>query len=136
MREDLDAALCRDFPNLYRERYENRPDSIMQYGFTCGDGWEPLIRRASAQLEALILALPEAERPLYRAQQVKSKFGGLRLYMPRKTPEMDAVLRVADAESFTLCEVCGAEASRQVSKSGRVATFCPPCVVTEFREES
>lgn len=36
MKPELDAALCRDFPNLYKNR--RNPMSAMIYGFQCGDG--------------------------------------------------------------------------------------------------
>ncbi len=39
MRQDLDAALVRDFPNLYRDRHGDTRDTRMCDGFSCGDGW-------------------------------------------------------------------------------------------------
>lgn len=124
MKQELDDALCRDFPNLYRDRYYAMPgETLMCFGFECGDGWEPLIRRLSAKLEAMILATPKYERLVYRAFQVKEKFGTLRFYMALgQTDEMTAVIREAEEESARTCERCGAPGSRR----GRnyIATLC------------
>ena len=55
MRDELDQALVRDFPNLYRNRHGVMMSTAMCWGFDCGDGWEPLIRECSVQIERLIL---------------------------------------------------------------------------------
>lgn len=105
MSPELDAALCRDFPLLYRDRNGDPKQTLMCFGFP-GDGWEPLIRELSAKLEALIAALPDdEERP--RAFQVKEKFGTLRFYMETSTSEIQDAIREAEDKSAFICEVCG-----------------------------
>lgn len=108
MRDDLDAALCRDFPLLYADRKNNSRTTAMCWGFECGDGWEPLIRKLSESLETLIRNYdgPPEARP--RASQVKEKFGTLRFYMTSLTEQMDEAIREAEAESARTCEECGA----------------------------
>ena len=39
MKQELDEALCRDFPNLFRDRHGNMMTTCMCWGFECGDGW-------------------------------------------------------------------------------------------------
>lgn len=107
MKQELDEALVRDFPNLYRRRNLSPSETCMCWGFEVGDGWEPMIRELSAKLEAMILALPEAEREQYAAEQVKEKFGGLRFYLTSGTDEMYAAIDEADAKSYKTCESCG-----------------------------
>ncbi len=123
MREDLDAALCRDFPLLYRDRNASEADTCMSFGFP-GDGWEPLIRRLSEKLEPLIAALPpdDEEGPCCAAQ-VKEKFGTLRFYMMWATDEMDKYIRQAEGESARTCEECGAPGQR--TSKGWIKTLCP-----------
>ena len=58
MRKDLDEALCRDFPLLFGDRKRPMDQTAMCWGFQCGDGWEPLIRRLSEKLEPTIAVLP------------------------------------------------------------------------------
>ena len=54
MREELDQALCRDFPNLYGDRFGDMRNTAMCWGFP-GDGWEPIIRRLSEKIENWIV---------------------------------------------------------------------------------
>jgi hypothetical protein len=105
MRQELDEALCRDFPLLYAERSSTVMRSCMAWGFECGDGWEPLIRALSGKLEALIAAQPEDERAT--ASQVKEKFGTLRFYMDGATDAMYERIAEAEDESAHTCEECG-----------------------------
>ncbi len=122
MREELDKALCADFPLLYLDRNASMRQTCMCWGFP-GDGWEPLIRRLSARLEPLIAALPEEEREHCRASQCKEKFGTLRFYMSTSTDEMDAAIREAEDESARTCEDCGAPG--KLTGKGWVKTACP-----------
>ncbi len=107
MRKELDEALSANFPNLYRDRNADKNKSSMHWGFECGSGWYPLLNRASAKLEKLILELPENKRKFYKATQVKQKFGGLRLYMYDRTQAMKDILADVEEESFRTCEACG-----------------------------
>lgn len=96
MKKELDEALVRDFPNLYRDRHGDMRRTCMVWGFP-GDGWEPLIRRLSEKLEPLGV----------RAVQVKEKFGGLRFYIDNGSPEAYQAIREAEEESLQTCETCG-----------------------------
>lgn len=46
MNNELDEALCRDFPEIFVDRSGDMTKTAMCWGFSCGDGWEPLIRMA------------------------------------------------------------------------------------------
>ena len=116
---DQDKYLCANYLNLYR-------DPKPMWGFEVGPGWFDLINDVSAKLEALILTEPEGQRENYRASQVKSKFGGLRLYMSSSTPEMDAAIAIAEGLSYETCEECGAPGTSKGS-IGWVWTFCQRC---------
>ena len=61
MKRELDAALARDFPLLYANRYGSAQGASVYWGFECNDGWATLIRRLSERLEPLIAAQPESE---------------------------------------------------------------------------
>jgi len=63
MRQDLDDALCRDFPNTFHDRKADPKVTCMCWGFP-GDGWEPLIRKAAGLIEAEILKLPPQDRAI------------------------------------------------------------------------
>ncbi len=106
VREDLDEKLCADFPLLYRDRHGDMSQTCMVFGFP-SDGWEPLIRRLSEKLEPMITALPEEEREMCRAAQVKEKFGRLRFHLDGATDEMQDLIDAAEKASASICEVCG-----------------------------
>jgi hypothetical protein len=121
MRPELDEALCRDFPLLYRDRHAPKHTTCMCWGFP-GDGWEPLIRRLSVKLEAAIAVMPEDERELCRAFQVKEKYGTLRFYMTTETEEMSEWIAEAEDESAVTCEECGAPG--RLRSKGWLYTAC------------
>ena len=124
MRKDLDDKLTKDFPNLYRHRHDPNNRHGLRYGFACGNGWYPLIRRVSSKLEKLILQLPENKRKFYHAVQVKQKFGTLRLYMYDRTKEMRELIESAESESMHVCEICGRKGVLRDEPGQWVTTTC------------
>jgi hypothetical protein len=126
MKQELDDKLCRDFPNLYKERNLPMQQTCMYWGFECGDGWEPLIRRLSEKLEPLGVV----------ATQVKEKYGTLRFYFDAPSSEtMDAAylhIRQAEVESAVTCEACGEAGG--INKDGYWKSVrCTSCGVDERR---
>jgi len=107
MRKELDDKLCRECPNLYRDRHASIIVSCMPWGFETMPGWNDIIYDMSIKLEALIMALPENERQYYRATQIKEKYGTLRAYMSAETDEMQVVIDEAEEKSAVTCEYCG-----------------------------
>ncbi len=120
MRQDLDDALVRDFPNLYADRHSDK--SPFCWGFECGDGWEPLIRTLSAEVEAIIVAMPEKERKKFRVKQVKEKFGTLRFYMGIAHDAIHAAIERAEQVSAVTCETCGA--AGKMRNNGWISVLC------------
>lgn len=125
MKQELDEALVRDFPNLYRRRHLAPSETCMCWGFAVGEGWEPIIRELSAKLEAIILTLPAGEREEYAAEQVKEKFGGLRFYLTQGTDEMYAAINEAEAKCGKTCESCGEPGSTR--GGGYIRVACDKC---------
>jgi hypothetical protein len=117
MKQELDDALCRDFPNLYKERTLSMQETCMYWGFP-GDGWEPLIRRLSEKLEPLGVV----------ATQVKEKFGTLRFYFSAPAgayEEAAQYVQEAEAASAATCENCGAFG--ELGGQGWLTTQCESC---------
>lgn len=50
MREDLDKKLVETYPLIFKNRYADMKTTCMCWGFTCGDGWYPLIDMLCAML--------------------------------------------------------------------------------------
>jgi hypothetical protein len=110
------ATLLAAGPNLYGASPEaGRETPFSVYGFEAPPGWYEILLELTRQLEAEILTLPEGKRALYKASQVKSKFGGLRFYMNAESDEMGTLIADAEIKSLTTCETCGAPAQRHLS---------------------
>ncbi|KDQ09628.1 hypothetical protein BOTBODRAFT_522355 [Botryobasidium botryosum FD-172 SS1] len=131
MRDDLEAALFADFPNLYWRHTLPMAETAMCWGICTGDGWEPLIRRLSIRLtkmtEGLGLDPSSDEFKSYMASQVKEKLGGLRFYMQRSTPEMRSAISEAATESMETCDVCGGKGEMSKTARGWLVTRCGRC---------
>lgn len=125
MSPELDEALVRDFPNLYRDRHSSMKTTAMCFGFACDDGWHKIIRDLSAKLEVLILALPQDKREYCKAVQVKEKFAALRYYMDDATQEMYSLINEAEKLSYETCELCGRPGS--VRGDHWIKTLCDAC---------
>lgn len=119
MKRELEEALIRDFPNLYKEG-----SLWIDHGFRCDDGWEPLLRTLSALLEREILRLPEENR--FSADQVKEKFGRLRFYLSNYIPEVEAIVDQFEIYSSMICECCSGVGSMR-ERGGWLKTQCDEC---------
>ncbi|WP_279482311.1 hypothetical protein [Aureimonas sp. SK2] len=81
-------------------------------------GWEPLVARLLARIEA---ALAPEERAEFRISQVKEKFAQLRVYH-NGGEAIEALVDEADAEARRTCQVCGQPGRRQ--PGGWLAILC------------
>ena len=43
MREELDKQLCEKFPKIFAQRNGDMCETCMCWGFSCGDGWYPIL---------------------------------------------------------------------------------------------
>lgn len=108
--------LIEHFPKLYRGITKPVTESLMPFGFECGDGWFELIKELSEKLE------PHG----VEAMQVKEKFGGLRFYLlGGASDEVWDLIEVAEHRSEHICEECGAPGH---SRGGSwIKTLCNTC---------
>lgn len=114
MKKSLDYQLVKDFPGLYRERFLDKKKTCMCWGFQCNDGWEPLIRDLSNQLQLII----DTFKITIVVDEVKEKYGTLRFYYSESCRDDGVVFKNLDeiiaacvqrAETISAhrCEVCG-----------------------------
>lgn len=96
--------LFRAFPVLYRDRAAPITQSLMAFGFECGDGWVELLYNLS---EALTEHAGKAGLDIV-ATQVKEKWGELVVYVDGTDDEAYRLIEVAQEASAKICEVCGA----------------------------
>jgi len=76
MNSELTKKLYERHPAIFRQRTSPITDSLMAFGFECGDGWYAILDALCGELDGV--AKNYGLR--IEASQVKEKFGGLRFY--------------------------------------------------------
>lgn len=124
MRKELDEALCKKYPEIFRDRQGNMLTTAMCWGFECGDGWYHIIDAACAQIEnrAYNNRLNGVKFTPVIATQVKEKYGTLRFYYAGGDEYVDGVVSMAESISATTCETCGAPG--KLREGGWLKTLC------------
>jgi hypothetical protein len=120
MNSQDEEKLVKDFPQIFRDWGGDPMLTCMAWGLEIQDGWISLIRKLCED----IMALNPPEE--FKAEQVKSKFGGLRFYFSCATEEINKLISIAEHESYKICEICGSKDN--VTSSGSwVETLCKNC---------
>lgn len=104
MKKELDEALCKKYPTMFKDRHGDMRETAMCWGFDCDDGWYELIDKLCEKLVFL--------DPNVYATQVKEKYGTLRFYFNSNAEKiiweiMHDCERVAEHNSAYTCEICG-----------------------------
>lgn len=87
-------------------------------GASYGDGWDRLVDPIVKVCQTL---------PNVRIDQVKEKFGGLRIYVSGDVPEsLHDMIDKAEKESVWVCEECG-NPRETVDIKGWLKTLCSFC---------
>ena len=93
-----------------------KTQSASSQNWSIPDGWRELY-------EQLIKDLASLESDL-EVTQAKQKFGGLRVYLNRISPEADRLIETASRKSRSTCEGCGAEGKTRANRQGYYRTLC------------
>lgn len=88
--------------------------------YQCGDGWRNLIDTALDQIRATDNKI--------RIEQVKEKFGGLRIYYGPHNERADQIVELTREIAAQTCENCGSGDARTQPINGWWLTLCPKCV--------
>lgn len=112
MNPELEKQLIKDFPLCFGDVDKPLTQSLMGFGWECGDGWELIIREACEKAEPIIKKWikdnpNESKDWMPRLVQVKEKFGSLRLYFSTYPKGIDNIEREAEKKSTKTCETCG-----------------------------
>ncbi len=119
MNQSNTELLFKKYEKLFEpEDVRNNPQlSCMCWGFECGDGWFDLVDRALAKLAAL--------PGITTVEQVKEKYGGLRLYLRSTEDAAYTIEDEAEEESLSICEACGKPGKR--NDGGWLSVRCDAC---------
>jgi len=78
-------------------------------GFSCFEGWKPIIVRLLERISLIVKELPSDERRTFAVLEIRQKFGTLTVYLSGGlTPAMSEAIDAAREASMVSCEVCGA----------------------------
>lgn len=119
MTHPLREQMIKEFPFCY-------PSSFY---FEVSDGWLPIIYAMSLKLNKAIenhnksLPLEDKDFCESRVEQIKQKFGELRVYLSWTTPELEAIVDDAANQAAVACEICGAK-GKAVVKNGWISIKC------------
>lgn len=123
MNQEHTEYLFKNFPFFHPEAPIT--ESLMAFGFECGDGWFNLIKGLCESLDALQLSD-------FEVVQVKEDCGGLRFYVDfdpgvdeEKVRAAECFIEKAEAKSYAICEICGKPG--KPNNSGWIQTRCLSC---------
>lgn len=119
MKDELSNKLVEKYPSILREYGGDPRHTCMAWGFECGDGWFKILETLCEQVNDI---------PGFRFDQVKEKFGALRIYFSCDEDHDKAQKFVDEAEiqSTKVCEICG-KPGKTVVHRGWFSTECNMC---------
>ena len=130
-------TLYEKYPNLFENRNKTPMESCMAFGIECGDGWYDIISDLCfmiAQHERNIegnnkYRVSQNKEPVeyypVKFDQIKEKFGGLRVYFSGGDDYVEGLVSMAECWSYKTCESCGERG--KTNKSGWVIVLCDNC---------
>lgn len=140
MNQKFDDYLCKKYPKIFRDRYEDMQRTAMCWGFECGDGWFLLIDNLCYCIQKYIdqhnegveyckthnIKTKEKKVEQVVAVQVKEKLGSLRFYYDGWNDYIRGAVTLAENLSFHTCEICGS--TKNIGHTtGWITTICEEC---------
>lgn len=141
MKNELQQQLYEEYPQLFSNKDKPPTENLMCFGCDHGDGWYDILsalcwmiaqheRNKAGRVKYLSKNDPEKlkELPEYfpvKFDQIKEKFGGLRIYYSGGDDYVQGLVNMAECWSYKTCEVCGERGSP--NKGGWISTLCESC---------
>lgn len=139
METDLQNTLKEKYPHMFQNCDKTPMQSCMAFGIECGDGWYQIIsdlcflinqheNNIESQNKYKTSQDPEFEPESYTKvtfDQIKEKFGGLRVYFSGGDEYVRGVVSMAESVSYRVCEVCGNKG--KANKGGWIMVLCEEC---------
>jgi len=130
MKKELDELLCQRYPKIFVDRHGDVKQTLMCWGFECGDGWFNIIDRLCANIQHHVDWAQEQKEKYGRGEgcsqtvavQIKEKFGTLRFYTNGGDEQIYGMIRMAESMSAVTCEECGAPGKHR--SGGWIRTLC------------
>jgi hypothetical protein len=141
MDQELQNTLFEKYPQLFSNTSKSRMESCMCWGIECNNGWYELLSSVCWRIFQHEENIADRVRirnennkendqsdleyiPV-KFDQIKEKFGGLRIYYSGGDDYVEGVVGMAEEYSYKVCEVCGN--SGKPNKGGWITTLCNNC---------
>jgi hypothetical protein len=141
MDQELQNTLFEKYPQLFSNTSKSRMESCMCWGIECNNGWYELLSSVCWRIFQHEENIADRVRirnennkendqsdleyiPV-KFDQIKEKFGGLRIYFSGGDDYVEGVVGMAEEMSYKICEVCGN--SGKPNKGGWITTLCNNC---------
>lgn len=141
MKTELENKLYKKYPHLFANKNKSIMESCMAWGIECGDGWYDILSSLCWMIKQhednkvwrkKYLEENDPERlkdePEYfpvQFDQIKEKYGTLRVYFSGGDEYIEGLVSMAEAMSGKTCEACGQPG--KPTKGGWITTLCESC---------
>ena len=140
MDQELQKTLLEKYPNLFSNKDKSPMESCLSFGIECNNGWYELLSSLCWRISQHEQNIEDRKRILadkpdqikadleytpVKFDQIKEKFGGLRIYFSGGDDYVEGVVSMAEEYSYKICEVCGN--SGKPNKGGWITTLCNNC---------
>jgi len=135
MNDELQNKLYEKYPQLFVNKDKTPMQSPMCFGIETGEGWYEILSSLCwkiKQYEDSIIWQTEWNQktnPEYKSDyfpvkfdQIKEKYGGLRVYFSGGDQYIEGLVSMAEAMSYKICDVCGNKG--EANKQGWISTRC------------
>ena len=138
MDQELQNELFEKYPNLFSNRTKTPMESCMSWGCEIGNGWHKIlsslcwmIKQHEKNIEERVQIRNkfgtendknDLEYFPVKFDQVKEKYGGLRVYFSGGDDYVQGLVSMAESFSYQVCEVCGNKG--EPNKGGWISTLC------------
>jgi len=138
MDQELQNKLFEKYPSLFENKNKSIQESCMGWGIECNNGWYELLSSVCWRISQHEKNIADRIRvrnevgkendqsdldyvPV-KFDQIKEKFGGIRIYYTGGDDYVDGIISLADEMSYKICEVCGN--AGKPNKGGWITVLC------------
>jgi len=100
MKQELQESLFKAYPKIFARRHMSKQHTAMCYGIQCPDKWYDLIDTLCGRIQSYA----DQQGIVCEANQIKTKFGGLRFYVTYSDPYIKGLLTMAEMMSLKIKE--------------------------------
>lgn len=130
MNAELENKLFEKYPKMFANAKLSPAQSPMSFGIETGDGWFNLISTACYEIASHM----ERKNLEFAWDQIKEKFGTLRLYYTGGDDYISGVIAMTESLSASTCETCGGPG--KCGGKGWITTLCDSCRKTRDEPKS